>query len=102
MQERRAVLFVWLVAQFPYGDDPDRDGGHDVSKDDEVRGFRDNIYRALQNRGTHAACRAIEKMMEALPQLDWLSNVLVNARKKVLQETWVPLSPESLLELTQS
>lgn len=96
-----ADLFVWLVAQFPYGDDPDHDGDHDVSKDDEVRRFRDNIYRALENRGTLAACKAVEKIVKALPQLDWLSNVLVNAKKKVLQETWVPLSPESLLELTQ-
>ena len=95
-----ADLFIWLVRQFPYGTDPQYDGPHSPSKEDAARELRTRLINFLEKIGTPASCKAIEHIMQALPELDWLKIVSIEARKNTLQTTWRPLEPKEILEIT--
>lgn len=97
--EKIADLFIWLVRQFPYSEDPVRDGVHTPTQDDSVRHMRTSAINWLEGTGTPAACQAITCVSEALPEFKWLKSVLVEARKNMLRSTWRPMSPRDLLRI---
>ncbi len=97
-EQDQAALFIWLVNEFPYSEDREHDQVFSPSRDDSVRELRDGLVRLLENAGTPASCQALEQARAALPGLDWLGSVLIEARKNMLRETWQPLQPDELLE----
>lgn len=94
-----ADLYIWLSREFPHREDPKHDGAHGVGPRESIADFRDSILRDLQSRGTVASKNAIERIVQELPDLDWLKWILVEARKATLQHTWMPPTPRVLLRL---
>ncbi len=45
------------------------------------------------------AVEAVLKIKDALPELDWMENVLTEARKANLERTWMPPTPGKLLQI---
>lgn len=62
--------------------------------------FRDGVLRVLQDRGTPAACQAIDRIRKEVPHLDGLKWVALSARQTTLHHTWMPARPAQLLQLT--
>lgn len=94
-----ADLYIWLVQQFPYSEDPQYDGAHAVERREEIARFRDELLRVLENMGTVTACEAIEKIVKELPELEWLKSVLVDAKKNTMRKIWQPPTPEQFLSM---
>lgn len=94
-----ADLFIWLVRQFPYSEDPQHDGAHAVGKREAIAWFRDDIIRCLENTGTVGACNAIARIATELPELDWLKSVLVEAKKNTIRNRWQPPIPQQFLAM---
>jgi len=95
-----ADLFIWLVRQFPYDEDPQYNCVHSPSKEDAARELRTRLINFLEKVGTPASCQAIQRIAQTLTELDWLNVVLIEARKNTLQSTWRPLRPQEFLEVT--
>ncbi|MHA2023019.1 MAG: hypothetical protein ACTSWQ_05095, partial [Candidatus Thorarchaeota archaeon] len=91
-------LYIWLVNQFPYNEDPTYDRAYHPSADDHVRELRDAIRRTLTSMGTKESTEAIEEITKALPGLPWLSQVAVEARDTTLQRSWIPLNHRDFLK----
>lgn len=89
-----AELYIWLVHQFPHSEDPQHDGAHSVGRRDAIARFRDDLLRFLENAGTIESCRAIERIILALPEMVWIKTILVEARKNTRRCNWEPLTPE--------
>jgi hypothetical protein len=100
-EHRLAELFIWLEKEFPHSGDRHYEGAYTPNKEDLVREFRDNVIRFLENVGTSAGCEAIEQIIQAFPEYEWVKSTFVRAREKMLQKTWNPLIPEDLLRLIQ-
>jgi hypothetical protein len=61
--------------------------------------FRDGILAYLKSRGTNKGCEAIQRIARELPELDWLSWTLAEARAFTRQRTWVPPKPKDIIKL---
>lgn len=96
-----ADLYLWLVREFPYSQDREHTGTYSPTRDDSVRDLRDGVLRVLEHRGTLASVQAVQRVAAVLPELDWLSSVVVETRKHALRSTWQPCTPADLLELTR-
>ena len=93
-----ADLFIWLVRQFPYEKDPQYSGAYSPTKDDAARELRNRLINVLEKASTPASCQALQHIAYALPGLDWIKSVLVEARQNTLRSTWRPLKPEDFLQ----
>jgi len=51
-EQQLAELFVWLVRQFPYSEDPVHDDAHWVGPRESVAEWKNSILNHLKNRGT--------------------------------------------------
>ena len=96
-----ADLYIWMVQQFPFDEDPNHDGAHSVSQRDSMIYFRDNLLRFLENSGSSVSTSAIDKIYRVFPQYNWLRSVLVEAKKNLARSTWIPPTPNQFLELTR-
>ena len=95
-----ADLFILLAEEFPPATDPVCEGAHAVGPRESIQHYRDNILAALRDRGTSAACTAIERIKVAVPQLEHFGWTLRAAKRATLQATWTPLSVEQLHGVT--
>jgi hypothetical protein len=100
-EEDIASLYIWLVQQYSYEEDPARDGVYTIGPDDNARRFRDAVLRTLKERGSVAAIIALKRVAESLPQYDWLRWSVIEAQNQARRTTWEPLLPQTLLELVQ-
>lgn len=100
-EESLADLYIWLVQQYPYEEDPQYDGVHWIGPDDSAREFRNTILRVLKERGTADAVNAIRKVVQSLSRLEWLRWTLIEAQSQTRRLTWEPVAPQTLLELVQ-
>ncbi len=94
-----ADLYVWLVRQFPFEEDPDYDDVHVVGPREQIAHWRDGILRSLQNRGTATAVHAIAVIEAALPVYRWLRSVRRDAELQLRANAWAPVEPGDLLDL---
>ena len=99
-EDQLADLFILLAEEFPPATDPIEEGAHAVGPRESVKYYRDGILTSLRDRGTLAACAAIERIKEVVPQVEYLGWTLRAAKRTTLQATWTPLSPEQLRGLT--
>ena len=100
-EDQLADFYIWLSRQYLHADDPQREDSGWVSAPEEVIRFRDSILRHLKDRGTLAACEAIQKIVRELPRLDWLKWTLLEAQNITRQKTWVPPKPSDILEIAK-
>jgi len=92
-----ADLYIWLARNFPYEQDPHHTGSYTPDEDDAVRDFRNFLLRKLEKSGSPFAFRALEKVVSELKEYHWLKTVLLEARQKVLEKTWLPLSHKEFI-----
>jgi hypothetical protein len=90
-----ADLYVWLKKQFP---DTTGDRNNEANLN-RIDWFINDILRFLENTGTFDSCKAIEKIIDELPELDWLKSVLVEAKKNTMRKIWHPPTPEQFLAM---
>jgi hypothetical protein len=100
-EEQIGDLYLWLVRHYPHSEDPQHDGVHTVGPRESVAYFRDAVLRQLQYRGTPNACRTMERLAAALPELSWLRWAAVETRDHTLRQTWVPPQPGVLLKMAR-
>ena len=100
-EDQCADLYIWLSCQYPHSEDPQEEGAHRVTPRESIGNSRDVILNFLKELGTVAACRAIQKIAEALPELDFIKWVLIKAREKTRAKTWIPPQPEEILQLSR-
>jgi hypothetical protein len=93
-------LFIWLVEQFPYEQDPERVAVYRPEKEDSVRDLRTAIVNFLEKAGTPESCDALKRIADTLTKLTWLKSVLVEARRNTLHSTWRPLRVREFLQIT--
>jgi len=98
-EDQLADLYIWLVCQFPYAEDPEHDGAHVVTPRESVSRFRDSILSYLKQRGSPKACDAIRQIIGELPELDWLKRILIDAQNITRYHTWVPPKPTDIIKL---
>ena len=97
-----ADLYVWLVRQYPYEEDPDHSNevlAHDVTARDYIARMRDSALSQLKERGTLQSCSEIQRLIQELPDIDWLGKTLINAQANMRRKTWKPPKPEELLQI---
>lgn len=100
-EEQLANLFIWLVCQYPYNEDPEHsnDVTYWVSSRDRVADFRNGILERLKNVGTIKSCNEIKLISYKFSELTWLKKVLIDAQNIMRRKTWQPLMPENIIQL---
>lgn len=98
-ESQLATLYIWLVRQFPYDTDPVHKGAHAVSARDMIGDYRDNILRALKDRGTVEAVNELERIRTEYPDLQFLSYTLVDARKRAHEFAWKAINPAEIFSI---
>jgi len=98
-EDQLGELYVWLTRQYPHLEDPKFDGAHGVGPRELLGDFRDGVLASLKSRGTNKACEAIQRIARELPELDWLSWTLAEARAITRQRTWMPPKPQDIIKL---
>jgi hypothetical protein len=66
---------------------------------ENVSAFRDGVLQGLQRCGTIEAWREMERLADALPELSWLRWAAVETRTITLRRSWIPPTPQALLQL---
>ncbi len=100
-EQAAAELYIWLCQQYPHSEDPLEISGftYTVTPRHSLSHWRDAIPNYLEAQGTVAACAALEQIVHALPHLEWLKFVLLDAQKTKRRKEWSPLSPEEILKM---
>jgi predicted NACHT family NTPase len=100
-----ADLYVWLVCQYPHDEDPDYSNevlAHSVTARDGMAGLRDSVLVQLKERGTLQACTEVQRLIQELPSITWLTKTLIDAQVNMRRKTWQPPKPEDILQLVSS
>lgn len=100
-----ADLYIWLVHQYPYDEDPDHSNevmAYDVTPRDGIARLRDGTLSQLKERGTPEACAGIQRLIQELPDITWLGKTLIDAQANMRRKTWKPLTPEEFLQFVIS
>jgi len=123
-EEQMADLYIWLVQQYPENENykPQSDSGekgmntptyvvdngqtltefldqYRVNNRQRIVGFRNRILTQLKEKGTHQACAAIQRIVQAFPEeteLKWTLREAQNIRRR---KTWTPPKPDQILQL---
>jgi hypothetical protein len=100
-----ADLYVWLVCQYPFDEDPDYSNevlAHCVTAREGMANLRDNVLTQLKERGTRQACDEIQSLIQKLPEISWLRRILIDAKANMRRKTWQPPTPAEILQLVVS
>jgi predicted NACHT family NTPase len=100
-----ADLYVWLVCQYPHDEDPDYSNevlAHSVTARDGMAGLRDSVLIQLKERGTLQACTEVQRLIQELLSITWLTKTLIEAQVNMRRKTWQPPQPEQILQLVSS
>jgi predicted NACHT family NTPase len=95
-----ADLYIWLVHEYPYNEDPDHSNevmAYSVTARDGIARLRDGVLSQLKERGTPEACTEIERLIQELPDIMWLGKTLIGAQANMRRKTWQPLTPKEFL-----
>ena len=97
-----ALLYIRIEKEYPHSTDPRHDGAYTPSIRDNIVSFRNMILDYLKNAGTVESYNAIESIASALPHLDWMKWVMIDAHRNMLQKTWTPPVPLEIIKLAQN
>lgn len=97
----RADLVIWLYKNFPKADDESNGEAHFKTSRDYVGELRQQLLGSLIGEGTKDSLQALQFLVTQVPDLnsDWM---LFEARKKVVENNYVPLSPDELRNILQN
>ena len=98
--DRAADLFLWLASQYPHSEDPQHVGVHHVGPRDEIAQWRDSLLSNLERKGTTAAVHALQRIVRDRADLFWLRSLCMRALEAMRRNTWMPLTPDQILRLT--
>ncbi|MDF5729240.1 MAG: CHAT domain-containing protein [Rhizonema sp. PD38] len=104
-ENQLANLYIWLVCQYPYADDPDCNNEvltHNLGNRESITSLRDGIRTQLRETGTSQACVEIKRIIEQFPKLTWLQRTLLIARNVMRRKTWHPPQPEQILQIVST
>lgn len=104
-EEQLADLYIWLVREYPYDQDPDHSNevmAYSVTARDGIVDLRDSSLTQLKERGTPKACAEIERIIQELPDITWLRRILIDAKANVRRTSWQPMAPEDFLQFVIS
>ncbi|HWT02887.1 MAG TPA: SIR2 family protein [Pyrinomonadaceae bacterium] len=99
-EDQVADYYIWLSRQYPHAEDPVYEGVHFVGPRESLATWRDALLKYLKERGTAASVRAISRIVNELPQLEWLKYTLLDARQNTRRRSWVPLHPAAIITLS--
>ncbi|WP_228025017.1 NACHT domain-containing NTPase [cf. Phormidesmis sp. LEGE 11477] len=105
IETQLADLYIWLVYQYPYDEDPDHSNevtAHSITARDCIARLRDSVLSQLKERGTQQACVEIQRLIQKLPDIAWLGKTLIDAQANMRRKTWQPLTPEEFLRFVIS
>jgi hypothetical protein len=88
-----------MTWQYPHSEDPKFEGAHSVGSRESIGHFRDGLINHLTQRGTYAACTAIETIIATFPDFTWLKWHLQRAREMARRKTWTPPQVKDLIAL---
>ncbi|WP_226574440.1 NACHT domain-containing protein [Microseira wollei] len=97
-----ADLYLWLVQQYPYDEDPDYSNevlAHFVTAREGMANLRDNVLTQLKEQATLQACAEIQRLIQELPDIAWLRKTLIDAQANMRRKTWQPPQPEQILQI---
>ena len=99
-----ADLYIWLVHEYPYREDPDHGNAMEFSLTarDGIARLRDGVLSQIKDRGTLEACIEVERLIQELPHITWLGITLIEAHANMRRTTWQPISPEDLIQFLSS
>lgn len=100
-EKQMADLYIWLVDQYPYDQDPDHNNeamAYIVSPRDNIASFRDSCLSQLRDKGTIEACDEIKRLIQELPNFSWLKETLIYSQQNMRRQTWKPLSPNEFFQ----
>lgn len=99
-ENQLASLYLLLYKKFPEEPVDNREGGA-VHAIDQVQFFRSNCLKSLVSRGTQNACDELRKISDAVDGEDriWLMWSLRDAERNRMRKDWIPIKPDSLLQL---
>jgi hypothetical protein len=98
-------LYIWLVRQYPYDEDPDRSNAvmaYLVTARDGIAGLKASVLSQLKERGTLDSCNEIQRIIKEFPKVTWLNRILNDAQVNMRRRTWLPPQPEEILQLVAS
>jgi hypothetical protein len=100
-EEDVAEFFIWIMREFPLDQDPkyDGDAAYFVSARHDIVELRNQLLGNLEARGTIRSFQAINRIVEEFPQLPWLKWARAEARRRMLEHTWIPPAPFEVLEI---
>lgn len=98
-EDHLADLFIWLVRQYPYSEDSQRDHGGRVTTAESIARWRDAILQGLKMKGTPRTCDAVRRISHEFPELSWLKWTLMDAEANARRRTWIPFKPSDILML---
>ncbi len=97
-----ADLYLWLTERFPPEEDPDFEQVHVVGPREAVATWRDSLLGTLSRLGTQEAVSAVERIAQVRSDQPWLSRVVSEARRRLREHAWEPLTPEAIGQLAGS
>jgi len=98
-EAQAAELYIWMLRQYPPAEDPFITGPHSPSSRELVGQWRESIVNNLKNRGTAAACSAIERVASEFPNLKWIKAQLLEAQALYRRNSWRPPPPAEILKM---
>lgn len=102
-ESQLADLYIWFIQQFPHTEDPQPQHMgkrfYAIGTREGIADWRESLLRRLAERGTPAACEAIRRIAQELPELTWMGKVLLQAQDIVRRETWNPPQPQDILKM---
>ena len=102
IENQLADLYIWLVRQYPYTEDPKLKDTHWIGLRENVTIWRDSILNHLKGRGTQQSCEAIRKIARHFPELEWLKWTIMDAQTITRRLTWVPSRPADILKISNN
>ncbi|KAB2879247.1 hypothetical protein F9K33_09760 [bacterium] len=103
MSERElADLYIWLVKQFPYSEDTNREGSGFVTDRERVERFRDSLPERLRKKGTKTSISEIKRIVNEFPTMIWLNRILVDAEEQTILKSWKPPTPAEVFVLVRN
>lgn len=96
------ALYEWLIENFPPEDDPRSEHGGVVGPAEAVATWRDSVLEALVMRGSSTSVSAVQRIVDAHPEMPALKYALVRAEQSHLEGSWQPLTPAQVDRLASA
>lgn len=95
-------IYIWLTKQYPYEEDPQIQGAHEIGPRENITFFRNDLLQYLKMKGTPESYQQLKRIASELSQLNWMKWVIIEASKNLRAKSWKPLTAEQIIKLVQN